>query len=173
MDIFIEHMVKKRKTAKDYLKVVLCILSIVGMLGLMVLSLAINYIGLILFVVCGIVIYIIGRVASSINTEYEYAFTNGALDVDKIIAAKRRRRMASLNARSIEIMASVDSDRIDPYLNDRSIKRKYACTHIYDNGVYFVIYADDKNKYMLLFNPNEGIKDGFKRLNSQKVFLED
>lgn len=173
MDVFIEHMVKKKKTAKDYLKVVLCILSIIGMLGLMMCSLAIKYVGLILFTICGIVIYLIGRTVSTINMEYEYAFTNGALDVDKIIAAKRRRRMTSLNARSIEIMAKANSDRIDPYLNDRSIKRKYACTDVYDEDVYFVIYADDKNKCMLLFNPNEGIKDGFRRLNPQKVFLED
>ncbi len=173
MDIFIEHMVKKKKTAKDYIKMVLCILTIIGMLALMACSMVVPYIGLILFTLCGIIIYILGRVASAINTEYEYIFTNGALDVDKIIAARRRRRMTSLNARSIEILAKVDSDRIDSYLNNREVKRKYACTDVYDDGVYFVIYSDDKRKYMLLFNPNEEILDGFKRLNPQKVFLND
>ena len=173
MDVFVEHMVKKRKTAKDYLKVVLCLITIIGMLGLMVCSIVIPYVGLILATLCGIIIYVLSRVLSTINMEYEYTFTNGALDVDKIIAAKRRRRMTSLNARSIDILAKVDGDRIDEYLNDRRIKRKYACTDVYDEGVYFVIYSDNKNKYMLLFNPNEEILDGFKRLNPQKVFLND
>ncbi len=173
MDIFIEHMVKKKKTVKDYLKVILCILTILGMVYLMACSIMVPYVGLILATVCGIIIYVLSRVLSTINMEYEYTFTNGAFDVDKIIAAKRRRRIASLNARSIEIFAKVNGNRIDPYLRDRKIKRRFACTDIYDKGVYFVVYSDDKNKYMLLFNPNEEILDGFKRLNSQKVFLDN
>lgn len=173
MDIFIEHMVKKKKTSKDYLKVALCILTILGMVYIMACSIFIPYVGLILATVCGIIIYVLSRVLSTINMEYEYTFTNGALDVDKIIAAKRRRRVATLNARSIEILAKVDGNRIDPYLRGRGIKRKFACTDVNDEGVYFVIYSDDKNKNMLLFNPNEEILDGFKRLNPQKVFLDD
>lgn len=173
MDIFVEQLVKKKKTAKDYLKVVLCILTIIGMLGVMLCVIPLPFVGIILATVCGIIIYIISRVASTINMEYEYAFTNGALDVDMIIAAKRRKRMTSLNARSIEILAKADSDRIDEYLNDRGIKRKYACTDVCDEGVYFAIYSNEKGKFMLLFNPNNEILDGFKRLNPQKVFLND
>ena len=173
MDVFVEHMVDKKKTSKDYLKVVLCILTIIGMVYILACSIFVPYVGIILATICGIIIYVLGRVLSTINMEYEYAFTNGALDVDKIIAKKRRKRMATLNARSLEIMAKAAGNRIDPYLNDRKIKRKYACTDVYDDGVYFVIYSDDKGKNMLLFNPNEEILDGFKRLNPQKVFLDD
>lgn len=173
MDIFTECMVKKKKGIADYLKIVGCILIIVLILFSMPLVSQINYVGIILFMVCAGVIYLLYNIIISINLEYEYTFTNGAMDVDKIIAARRRKRMTSLNARSIEIMASVDSNEVSAYVNDKSIKRHYACSSIDDPDTYFVVYSENDKKHMLIFNPNEEIKDGFKRLNPQKVFLAD
>lgn len=173
MDIFSEFMVKRKRRPADYIKVALCIVIIIGMLLIMPFIARIPFVGIILFLACAGVIYFMYNIIISINLEYEYIFTNGELDVDKIIAARRRRRVTSLNARAIEIMASVNSDKIEKYLKDSSIKRKYACTSPEDKGVYFVIYSDEKNKNMLIFNPNDEIKDGFRRLNPQKVFIED
>ncbi len=173
MDIFTECMVKKKKGTIDYLKVVLCILIIITVLMAMPFVSQVKYVGIILFMVCAGVIYLLYNIIISINLEYEYTFTNGAMDVDKIIAARRRKRITSLNARSIEIMASVHSNEAGAYANDKSIKRYYACTSVDDPDTYFVIYSENDKKYMLIFNPNETIKDGFKRLNPQKVFLAD
>lgn len=173
MDIFTECMVKKKKGTIDYLKVVLCILIIITVLMAMPFVSQVKYVGIILFMVCAGVIYLLYNIIISINLEYEYTFTNGAMDVDKIIAARRRKRITSLNARSIEIMASVHSNEAGAYANDKSIKRYYACTSVDDSDTYFVIYSENDKKYMLIFNPNETIKDGFKRLNPQKVFLAD
>lgn len=173
MDIFTECMVKKKKGTIDYLKVVLCILIIITVLMAMPFVSQVKYVGIILFMVCAGVIYLLYNIIISINLEYEYIFTNGAMDVDKIIAARRRKRITSLNARSIEIMASVHSNEAGAYANDKSIKRYYACTSVDDSDTYFVIYSENDKKYMLIFNPNETIKDGFKRLNPQKVFLAD
>ena len=173
MDIFTECMVKKKKGTIDYLKVVLCILIIITVLMAMPFVSQVKYVGIILFMVCAGVIYLLYNIIISINLEYEYIFTNGAMDVDKIIAARRRKRITSLNARSIEIMASVHSNEAGAYANDKSIKRYYACTSVDDSDTYFVIYSENDKKYMLIFNPNETIKEGFKRLNPQKVFLAD
>lgn len=173
MDIFTEYIVKRKKTSADYVKVVCSVILIAMTLCIMPIVASIQYIGIILFLVCAGIIYVLYNLIVGINLEYEYIFTNGALDVDKIIAARRRKRITSLNARTIEVMASVDSNELNRYINDRSIKKKYACSSVNDDGVYFVIYSDDKNKYMLLFNPNDEIKDGFRRLNPQKVFITD
>lgn len=173
MDIFTEQIVKRKKTSADYVKVVCCIAAMLLIVCSMPLVASIPYVGVILFLVCAGLIYLLYNVIVGINLEFEYIFTNGALDVDKIIAARRRKRVTALNARAIEVMASVDNNEINRYINDRSIKRKYACSSVNDSGVYFVVYSDDKYKYMLLFNPNDEIKDGFKRLNPQKVFIED
>ena len=173
MDIFTEYMVKRKKRPTDYVKVVFCIIIIIGVVLIMPVMAQIPFVGVILFLACAGIIYLLYNIIISIKLEYEYTFTNGALDVDKIIAAKRRKRITSLNARSIEIMASIRSSEVDKYANDRSIKRYYACTSVDDPDTYFVIYSDDKKKYMLLFNPNNEIKDGFRRLNPQKVFLDD
>lgn len=173
MDIFTEHMVKKKIGIADYIKVVCCLMIITVVLMIMPSIAQVQFVGVVLFLVCAGIIYVLYNVIISIRVEYEYTFTNGALDIDKILAAKRRKRMTSLNARKIEVMASVHSGELDKYIDDRSIKRYYACSDVDAPDTYFVIYSNDKNKCMLLFNPNEDIKDGFKRLNSQKVFLTD
>ena len=174
MDIFSEYMVKRKKRAVDYIKIVLSIVMIVGIVCLMpILPGLFPYVGVLLFLGCAGLIYLFYNIIIGTKVEYEYTFTNGSLDVDKIIAARRRKKITTLNARGIEVMATLESNELDRYINDRSVKKYYACTSVNDAGVYAVVYSDDAKRYMLLFNPNEEIKNGFKRLNPQKVFLED
>ena len=107
------------------------------------------------------------------NLEYEYCFTNGALDVDKVINMRSRKRLLEVNARKIDMMASNKNREFKRYLDDRTTKKVYACTHIDDEGVYFVIFPGKDGRTMLLFNPNDKIKEGFRRYNPQKVTLDD
>ncbi len=103
MDIFIEQLVKKNREAKDYLVIVggiIAALLVVYILGS--LMLAVPYVGFVIFiVVCGL-IYLLYNLITSVNMEYEYAFTNGDFDVDAIINLKKRKRLTELNAREIE-----------------------------------------------------------------------
>ena len=97
MDIFIEQLVKKNREAKDYLVIVggiIAALLVVYILGS--LMFAVPYVGFVIFiVVCGL-IYLLYNLITSVNMEYEYAFTNGDFDVDAIINLKKRKmRMIS------------------------------------------------------------------------------
>jgi hypothetical protein len=58
-------------------------------------------------------------------------------------------------------------------MQDRGVKKIYACSHVNDSDTYYVYYENEKGRNLLLFNPNDKIKDGFRRLNPQKVFLDD
>ena len=119
MDIFIEQLVKKNREAKDYLVIVggiIAALLVVYILGS--LMLAVPYVGFVIFiVVCGL-IYLLYNLITSVNMEYEYAFTNGDFDVDAIINLKKRKRLTELNAREIELMGSRSNTNFERYLNN-------------------------------------------------------
>ena len=173
MDIFVEQLVKKKRTGKDYLRIAACLLGAFLLLFVMVLGMAIKGVGFIIFVACCALIYLLYMLITATNLEYEYCFTNGALDVDKIINVRSRKRLTEVNARKIEMMASNRNREYKRFLEDRNTKKIYACSHPDDEGVFFVTYQDDDGRKMLIFNPNEKIKEGFRRYNPQKVQLND
>lgn len=174
MDIFVEQMVKKNKTIKDYIKIVLCLIVSFALIFALIMSPGIPAIGSIVFAVCAGMIYLMYRLISNTNLEYEYCFTNGNLDVDKIINARSRKNMIDINTRRIDIMATRKNRAFNLNMQDRSIKKIYACTDINADDLCFMIYIDDDgNRRMLLFNPNDEIKEGIRRYNPQKVFLDD
>ena len=173
MDIFVEQLVRRKRKPSDYIKVFLCFAAAFVVIMLMFAFSNVPYVGSLIFLAAAGLVYLIYNVGISVNLEYEYCFTNGALDVDKIIAARRRKRITDVNARDIEIMATTKNRAFSNYMQNSDIKKIYACSSVQDEGVYFVVYTKDSKKMMLLFNPNETIKDGFRRLNPQKVFLND
>ncbi len=170
MDIFVEQLVKKKRDAKDYLIVVLSIAAALGLMWLLF-SFITTFIGFFAFIVVAVLLYAIYLLVTSINLEYEYCFTNGAFDVDKIINVRKRKRITELNAREIEIMASRKSPEFNRYLTNPAFKKVYACEDRNSDDLYFVIYNENGEQKMLLFTPNDKIKDGFQKFNPQKVEL--
>lgn len=169
MDIFVEQLIQRKQQASDYIKKILCVLvsTVVVFFSFTLL----RYTPLSLLV-GAFIIYFLYNLYMSTYVEFEYCFTNGAFDVDKIIAARKRRRITELNARSIEIMAPTSSPQFKGYMENHNIKKIYACTYLNDEDTYFVVYERGGQRTMLLFNPNEQIRDGFRRLSPQKVFFE-
>lgn len=179
MDIFVEQLVKKKKTAGSYARIwggiigALLFLWIFFTILYPMIIQVIPMLGTISFLLCAGVVFLLYLLVVNTNLEYEYCFTNGALDVDKIINRRNRKRMTELNARKIEKMARPTDPEFQRLMQERSVKKIYACSHKDDADTYYVVYEDEKGKNLLLFNPNEKIKDGFRRLNPQKVFLND
>lgn len=126
MDIFIEQLVKREKGLKEY---GIVIGSIVGALLLIYILFVVSPLRNVAFfafiVVCGL-IYLLYLLVTSINLEYEYCFTNGALDVDKIINVRKRARVTELNARAIDMMGSCSNPNYQRYLENSSFKKVYA-----------------------------------------------
>jgi hypothetical protein len=59
-------------------------------------------IGLMAFVVALLAFYFARFIVTGLDCEYEYIVTNGELDVDKIIAKRRRKRLLSVRASDFE-----------------------------------------------------------------------
>ena len=173
MDIFIEQLVKKNREAKDYLVIVggiIAALLVVYILGS--LMLAVPYVGFVIFiVVCGRRSRLYNRLSSG-QWVSEKGWTVGVGVVDAIINLKKRKRLTELNAREIELMGTRSNPNFERYLNNPAYKKVYACIDKNREDLCFVIYNEDGAGKMLLFSPNEEIRNGFKKYNTQKVELD-
>lgn len=172
MDIFLEQLVKKKRGFKELLTVLFSILGVLVVLWFLPIVFIIPGIGFALFAVCVILIYLLYFLITSINQEFEYCFTNGILDVDKIINMRKRKKVLEINVRKMEVMGNKAAPEYRRYLEDSNVKKVYACTHKDAEDLCFLVYSDESGKtVMLLFNPNEKIIDAIRRYNPQKVVL--
>lgn len=170
MDIFIEQLVKKKRDAKDFAIIIGGIAAAILIVYLLTFMFN-SMLGFIMVIAVCALIYGLYLLITSINLEYEYCFTNGALDVDKIVNLRKRQRMTELNAREIEIMANRTNPSFEKYMNNSAFKKIYACEDKNSDDLYFIIYNENGVQKMLLFSPNDEIKDGFRKFNPQKVVL--
>ena len=86
-DIFVEEMVVRRKTVWNLLLTAAMILG--GLAVIILVWLVVPFISTVLILIIGFAVYLGVRFQ---YVEYEYSFTNGDLDVDKIMAKRKRER---------------------------------------------------------------------------------
>ena len=114
MDNFAEQLVKKNETGSDktrrVMMAVVGILFTVSLAVLSVLQLGRPSIALLGFILAAAAGYGTYYFVQNTYVEYEYAFTNGELDVDKIIAKKKRREMVSTNVRQFTAFGKYTDD---------------------------------------------------------------
>ena len=104
MDIFIEQLVKRKPGPQDYLIAVGAVL-----LGILLVFLSVALCPpLVLFVLAG-ACYGCYVLITSRSVEFEYSVTNGDITIDKIIYRRKRKRVISVDARTVEEFGKYDS----------------------------------------------------------------
>ena len=142
-DFYTEQLIKKQADSKDTLKKV-------GLIALTVVSVLLVFVipvGIILPVVMIVIDVLMFR---NLNVEYEYVFVNGDLDIDKIMNKARRKRMFSVDADQMELLAPVGAVELMQY---KKIKK--------DAKIYALIASNKGEVCKVLFEPNETIVEGF------------
>ncbi len=172
MDIFIEQLVRKKKTKKEYIRMGLCALGAVCNAVLFLVLFQIPFIGAFALFICFGLMYLLYMALTGTNLEYEYSFTNGVLDVDKIINLRKRKKLAEIYAKNIEAMASGKTADYQRLLADRGVRKIYAST-MEAEDLYYILFFKDGVMTMLIFNPNQEIRESFFRYNPKKVHLDD
>jgi hypothetical protein len=167
VDVFIEKLVKKQKTPKDTLTAI----------GLIVASLVVVFfiIPMIPFVKGFLIFFIVAipffayYVIRSQNIEYEYAYTNGELDVDKIVAESRRKRLLSVDCKDFEIVAKLSSDKyLEEYKNIPN--RIEAVSSMTSPDVYFAVFENGGKRTILYFEPDEKMIEAMWKYIPRKFF---
>ena len=125
MDIFCEYIVKVKRSPLEILISVLGVFlaAILIFLSLGLLSTAFSSFVLL---IDAAIVYGVYILVTHFDVEYEYIFTNGDLDIDKIIAKRKRKRMFSLSVKEFELLLYfVENQKI-------ALSREKILNHVWD-----------------------------------------
>lgn len=166
MDVFLEKIVKRRKTILD--SVIIAAVIVVGLVLIMILG-SFRFLQTFTpFIIIGIgyLGYILIRNRS---IEYEYIVTNGDLDIDMIIAQRKRKRIFSGSCKEFEVLAKMTSGEFNQsYQNIK--KHINAVTSMDSNDVYFISTVKGGEKMIIFFEPHAKMIEAFKKYIPRKVF---
>lgn len=166
MDVFLEQIVARKSTGVDVIKKILIIFAAIFLVFLFAfilpgLRLNEGILGTIgqIFSMLGLllaagVIYGTYFLISGMSIEYEYILTNGEIDVDKIIARRKRKRLITVDTRTFtEFGLYKSAPKVDS-----NVTVIMACSSTEDPNTYYAVCDHAKfGKCMLVFNPNEKI----------------
>lgn len=154
MDTFFEQIIKvKRKPAEIamIIGIIIAAIAVIFLALFFVMPIFLPF-GLILILGAGFGAY---KLISMTSIEYEYIFTNGDLDIDKIIAKSSRKRVVSINCSKIERFG-----KYNPAARpSSSVKKVYTLCDADDpNAMYFIAPHKQEGLVMVIFAPDEKIK---------------
>lgn len=166
MDIFMEKIVKRRRTAVD--SVIIAATILIGLMLIMIVG-SLSFLQSFMPVVLVAIAYFGYMLIRNRNVEYEYIVTNGELDIDMIIAQRKRKRVFSGSCKEFEIIAKMTSGQYNQsYENIK--KRINAVTSMDSNEVYFISTVKDGEKILIFFEPHPKMIESFKKYIPRKVF---
>ena len=146
--IFKEQIVKRRPTFKDKLMSVGLIggALFIGFLGLF----NAGFLGPIIFAAVAFGAWFL---MSFLKREYEYAFTDGELDIDVIYNRSRRKRLFTARVNDIEIMAHVeDQTHMGAFQGAQDI-RDYS-SGVVGNDTYAFLLNHNGKRTKVIIEPN-------------------
>jgi hypothetical protein len=167
MDTFLEKLVTRKKTLTDYLilagTVIVGILLIMAALTIQILM----QLGLSLLLAAGI-IFLGYRIITSRNIEYEYIVTNGDLDIDIIVAKRKRKRIFSANCKEFDIVSPVKNSQFDHAV--RNTKNRIDASSSVDSpDAYFITLNYKGERTLVIFEPSEKMLKNFRIYIPRKV----
>ncbi|MDD3765551.1 MAG: DUF6106 family protein [Eubacteriales bacterium] len=168
MDLFTEHIIKRKKGARELILIAAMILGAI-LLNFILLTFAQYLASFLLLFIAG-VFYFLYVGITSMNVEYEYIVTNGDLDIDKIVAQRKRSKIISVHARSFEYFAPLTSEHKNAYEDSSITKRLDLTSNTGSDNVYFAIYYKNSDKILFTFEPTQKMIQDFARYVPRRVF---
>lgn len=159
MDTFVEQIVAKKKSGTD-LAVIAGIVLLLLILLLFVVPLLFAYIGFLaplLLIAAG---YGAWWLITSRNLEYEYSVTNGDIDIDQIIARRKRKRVVSVAGPKIESLLPYRPEALTGRKFDRQL---IAAPSANEPDLWCFTYHSKKNGHTLvIFQPEDRVLEALK-----------
>ena len=159
MDHFLEEVVVKRKNAVNKILyalswVIMIFAALIASITLSTLMTNFNlYSVVIILLSAGIAVYT-WFFHDKLLTEYEYTFTNGALDFAEVYNNKKRKSLGSLNVKNVEAFGKVNSSSFQRFLNTPGVKRMNWFLNR-DAELYYFYFTKESDKKMIILEPSE------------------
>lgn len=159
MDRFLEEVVVKKQRGLNeavYLLslAVMVFLAIFGFMMLQMLFMQFDVYSLVLTLLCLGTAVLIFLFRDRLRTEYEYTFTNGALDFAMVFNNQKRKSLGSLAVNRVEAFGPVNGKAFQRYLSMNGIKRSNWFLNRGAELYYFYIQKDSA-KRLIIFEPSE------------------
>lgn len=87
--------------------------------------------------------------------EYEYVFTNGDIDIDKIIEMKKRKRAYEFNIKDVELLVPVESDEYKDHTKSPDTKVENFVVKGCEKKVYAAFLKKSAIENEIRFTPDE------------------
>lgn len=166
-DVFLEQLVKKKNTGADILKKCLILLA-----GLILCLIALNFIfsqffGPIALLIAVGALYFAWFFITSLNLEFEYIYTNGEIDVDKIMAKRKRKRMTTVKISAFEEFGKLDLAKFRSQHYDATVN---AAVSLNDPETRYAVYRNREGKHcILLFSPDERLLGEIEKIYNRRI----
>ncbi|NLW03570.1 MAG: hypothetical protein GX027_09990 [Clostridiaceae bacterium] len=164
MDVFIEKIVRRKKTPLDITYMVMLFIA-----ALLASYFTFLFLGAFAPMVIAGLFYLAYYLSSMRNIEYEYIVTNGDLDIDMIINQRKRKRVFTANCKEFEVVARVDSDQYTSHIRQAKTVLDYSSNDPKAEK-WFIFLAHEGDPRMILFEPEERMIDNLRIFIPRKVF---
>lgn len=150
MDVFVEQLVKKPASGKTLALKILIVFGIIIVSAFCLYLMLIGIIMALLLVFAAIYggIYLI----KGLNAEYEYIVTNGEIDIDKIIAQRKRKRLITAKPSKFEAFGKLANA---PDVSGITIVEASGIPDEEAEDYYIDFTHDSFGKVRLIFTPTE------------------
>ncbi len=166
-DVFLEQLVKKKTTGMDILKKVLIMIAGVALCLFAMLFIFSRVVGPFALLIAVGALYFAWFFITSLNLEFEYIYTNGEIDVDKIMAKRKRKRLTTVKISAFEEFGKLDLERFRSQQYDATVN---AAISLADPDTYCAVFHNrDNKKCALLFSPNERLLQEIEKIYRRRI----
>jgi len=170
-DTFVEEAVKVIETAQDKTKKtaasIITLLLLVSLAtysrGFLTIIMAILLIAMAIYT---IILY------SNKNIEYEYDYTNGSLEIAKIINNEKRKKVVTVESNEVKMVAATDTNESLKY--DHVQLKTYDCSaHDSEQKDYILVaHSEAKgNDFKVIFTPSDKLLNAMAKYNKHDIYL--
>ena len=169
MDVYKEQLVKKATTQRDDFKKFILILMAISLAAfILVLTLPTIFAVIGIFLVLAM-FYGLAFLIKGMSVEYEYLFTNGELDIDKITGQRSRKRLITFKISTATAIGPVTDD---VQFNDDYVT-VIASSGLGEGDWYMEFNHKDHGNCYLIFTPNEEMLELIKVYLPRKLRMQD
>ncbi len=166
MDRFMEEVVvKKQRGLNEVLYVLsvvmMVVMAIVGFMTMQMLFVQFDLFMLIFTLINLGGAFLLFLYRDRLRTEYEYTFTNGALDFAKVFNNQKRKSLGSLACARVEAFGPVNGNAFQRYITMPGMKRSNWFLNRGAELYYFYIQKDN-SKRLIIFEPSQELVDYIK-----------
>ena len=165
-DLYSELLVKRERTIKDsIIKYGLIVLTVIAVIASLISTPLIWIAAIALGIACYFVI-------PKTDVEYEYLFVNGEFDIDMVMAKSKRKRVKSFNLSEADLVAPLNSHRMDYYNGNQKMKVLDYSSGNPQHKRFGVITRLDNATCKIILEPDEALAQAMKKTAPSKVFLD-